>query len=128
MVVMLHVEVFWVMTLCSVVVGYQCFRGPCCPHLQGQVKAAWTSEMMVSYHNITWGHNPKDLEMKYQLLLQPLPFSIILFFSVLSSAFIVLFIFMSHSILFTLNSFLKNSSSTLTLFYLTLTSLCLPLL
>jgi hypothetical protein len=24
------VKVFWVVTLCSIVVGYQCVRGPCC--------------------------------------------------------------------------------------------------
>jgi hypothetical protein len=33
----IHVKFFWVVTLCSVVVGYQCFRGPCCLHLQGEV-------------------------------------------------------------------------------------------
>jgi len=27
-----QVEVFWVMTLCSVVAGYQHFTDPCCPH------------------------------------------------------------------------------------------------
>jgi len=37
MVVKIQVEVFWVVTLCSIVVGYQCFRGPCCFHLQGEV-------------------------------------------------------------------------------------------
>jgi len=30
-------EVFWVMTLCSVVVVSQVFRGPYCLHLQGEV-------------------------------------------------------------------------------------------
>jgi hypothetical protein len=35
--VMFHVEVFCVMTPCSVVVGYQRFGGPCCHHLQGKV-------------------------------------------------------------------------------------------
>jgi hypothetical protein len=34
MAVMFQAEVFWVMTTCSVVVGYQCFRGPCCLHFQ----------------------------------------------------------------------------------------------
>jgi hypothetical protein len=29
----IHVVVFWVMTLCSDVVGYQFFGGPCCLHL-----------------------------------------------------------------------------------------------
>jgi hypothetical protein len=32
--VMFQVKVFWVVTPCSVVVGYQCFRRPCCLHLQ----------------------------------------------------------------------------------------------
>jgi hypothetical protein len=31
-VVMFQVEVFWGVTQCSVVVGYQRFRGPCCLH------------------------------------------------------------------------------------------------
>jgi len=34
---MFQVKVFWVVTPCSVVVGYQCLRGPCCLHLQGEV-------------------------------------------------------------------------------------------
>jgi len=33
----IQVMVSWVLTLCSDVVGYQCFRGPCCFHLQGEV-------------------------------------------------------------------------------------------
>jgi hypothetical protein len=32
-----QVEVFWVVTPCSVVVRYQCFRGTCNLHLQGEV-------------------------------------------------------------------------------------------
>jgi hypothetical protein len=35
--VMFQVEVFWVVMLCSVVVGYQRFGRPCCLHLQGEV-------------------------------------------------------------------------------------------
>jgi len=30
MAVKTQVEFFWVGTTCSVVVGYKCFRGPCC--------------------------------------------------------------------------------------------------
>jgi hypothetical protein len=32
------VMVFWIVTPCSVVVGYQRFGRPCCFHLQGEVK------------------------------------------------------------------------------------------
>jgi len=33
--VMSQVKVFWVVMTCSVMIGYQSFRGPCCLHLQG---------------------------------------------------------------------------------------------
>jgi hypothetical protein len=33
----IKVEVLWVVTLCSIVVGYKWFGGPCCFHLQGEV-------------------------------------------------------------------------------------------
>jgi hypothetical protein len=36
MVMKIHV-VFWAVTLHSVAVGYQHFRGPCCLHFQGEV-------------------------------------------------------------------------------------------
>jgi len=35
-VVMFQVEIFWVVTPCSVV-GYLCFRGSCCLHLQNEL-------------------------------------------------------------------------------------------
>jgi hypothetical protein len=37
MAVKIQVEVLWVVTPCSVVVGYQSFSDPCCLHLQGEV-------------------------------------------------------------------------------------------
>jgi hypothetical protein len=37
---LLQVKVFWVVTLCSIVVEYQCFREPCCLHLQA-LKLVW---------------------------------------------------------------------------------------
>jgi len=36
MAVMFQVEVFWVLTQCSVEVGYQRFRGPCRLHIEGE--------------------------------------------------------------------------------------------
>jgi hypothetical protein len=35
--VKIQIEILWVVTPCSVVVGYQRFRGPCCLHLQGEL-------------------------------------------------------------------------------------------
>jgi hypothetical protein len=33
----IQVEFFWIVTPCSVMVGYQRFRAPCCLHVQGEV-------------------------------------------------------------------------------------------
>jgi len=32
----IQVAVFWIVTLCSDVAGYQHFIGPCCLHIQGR--------------------------------------------------------------------------------------------
>jgi hypothetical protein len=58
--VKIQVEVFWVVTPCSVVVGYQHFGGPCCLHLQEE-----------RWHPTTTLHGvipQKDLDLTYQLL------------------------------------------------------------
>jgi len=49
--VIFQVEVFWVVTPCSAVVGYQLFIP--------KTEAAWTSTP--HYHNTTRRHNPEDL-------------------------------------------------------------------
>jgi len=61
------VVIFWVVTPCSIVVGYRCFRGLCALHLHFTLKidAAWTSETVVSYHNTIRRHNPEDLDLKH---------------------------------------------------------------
>jgi hypothetical protein len=60
-VVEIQIEVFWVVTQCSAVVGYQRFRGPWCPIFRD---AAKSSETLASYHNTTLRHNPEDLDLK----------------------------------------------------------------
>jgi hypothetical protein len=47
------------------VVGYRRFRGPCCLHLQGEVKMerAMIFETVVSYYSTTRCHNSEDLDV-----------------------------------------------------------------
>jgi len=49
-----QVAVFWVVTPCSHVLGYQRFGGPCCLHLQGEV---------VCNHETTRRHKPEDCDL-----------------------------------------------------------------
>jgi hypothetical protein len=57
---MFLVEVFWVVTSCSVVEGYERLRGP---RFTLKTKAEWASEALVPYHNpedLTLNHNCRE--------------------------------------------------------------------
>jgi hypothetical protein len=59
--------VFWVVTTCSVVVGYNSFRVPWLTPYSGRSESEWNSETLIFYHNhnTTWGHNPEELETAF---------------------------------------------------------------
>jgi hypothetical protein len=63
MTVKTQVKIFWVVTLCSVAIRYQHFRG-----LFLKMEAVWSSEILVSYCNATQHQNPEDLDMKQKLI------------------------------------------------------------
>jgi len=55
-VVTFQVEVLWVAMPCSIVVGYQCFRGPCYPCLQGEM-----ARMGKKQHRYRTGEGSREL-------------------------------------------------------------------
>jgi hypothetical protein len=75
MVMKIHFVIFWVLTTCSAVVGYQCFRVPCCLCLQ----TAWSSETLVSYPITLLCHKTED-RRQHGTLCNILNFSLISLF------------------------------------------------
>jgi hypothetical protein len=63
--VMFQLKVFWVMTLCSVVVGYQCFRGLCCLHLQGH---GVTTQRTLTWNRMCMTHQKWSCFLHFPLL------------------------------------------------------------
>jgi len=59
MVVKFHVEVFWVVMPCNVV-GYQCFRGPCCLHLHPEGGGSMDVGIVPQY----MASQPRRLQLK----------------------------------------------------------------
>jgi hypothetical protein len=60
----IQVSVFWVLTPCSVAVGYQHFGQPFCFHLQRENGGSKVSKALVSCRNTIRRHNSEDLELK----------------------------------------------------------------
>jgi hypothetical protein len=56
MVVKMLVAVFWVLILCSVGDGYQCFGGP---YHTLKIEAVLFSKTLMITSSITWYHNPE---------------------------------------------------------------------
>jgi hypothetical protein len=60
MVVKIQVQFFWIVTMCSVAVGYKCFRSPCCLHLHWR----WHRPLIPWYPTmLTQHHNPEELNL-----------------------------------------------------------------
>jgi len=49
--VKIQVEVIWVVTPCSDMVGYERFGGPCCLHLQGEDGGSKVLRNTTRFHN-----------------------------------------------------------------------------
>jgi hypothetical protein len=60
----IQIVVFWIVMLCSVVIGYQHFRGPCWHHLHTYNGGSMVHQNTGLYHT-THHHNPEDLDLNH---------------------------------------------------------------
>jgi len=74
----IHIMGFWVVKPHCDVVGYWCFEGPCCLHLQVKVEAARSSEKLLPCHIIKRCHNPEDHDFNTQWIWLAIFYEIIL--------------------------------------------------
>lgn len=69
MAVVLHIVIFWILTLWSMLGGYQCCRSTCCLHLQGRY-LPWKRTSMFLWNvgitcQILWSHKSEQHSMIY---------------------------------------------------------------
>jgi hypothetical protein len=66
MMMITKIAVFWVEAPCSLVEGYQLFRGPCSIPHQGalMMEAARTSETLVNFYQTTRRYNTEDSHLR----------------------------------------------------------------
>jgi len=57
----IQVEVLWILTQCSYVVGYRRFGVPCCVNMEVEC----LPETSVSYHITARHHNDRDLSVQF---------------------------------------------------------------
>jgi len=61
--VIFQVEVFWVVTPCSVVIGYQRFRGPCILHLRSHTQNSVIINLIILCGCGTWSHSDEETQI-----------------------------------------------------------------